>query len=128
MRWMFWRRPMAPDASVPSTLPPHVHQCCAWCTDEVHAECVFVHRSFTTREQFLAVVVGRPAGLDIVEARPAPEADREAMIRYHRQFQVEVEDAATGELQVSGPPYAWEWGEPWLIYYRGIKECLDVLP
>jgi hypothetical protein len=72
---------------------------------------------------FLATIEDAPgdcAGMEILTAREAPEADIPAMVAYRQQVHVRVVDSQTGEdlpdASLSQPP--WVWSTPWLIVFR----------
>jgi hypothetical protein len=123
MPWWPWRNTRnVVTAGVEDKRPLHQHQCCGWYRNEEHAEVIFVDKGYATAGAFLQAVQNPKhveSGIEILHARPAPEANLEAMITYRQQVRVSVVDSNGNDVDaqaLDGSP--WAWGIPWIIFFR----------
>lgn len=93
------------------------HTCCAWCEPPLHVVTGLVPARVTTRAQFLdyyGAVLADLAGITILAARPAPEADHAAVVA---DLQARGAQAYHHTGQRRTPRYTGN-DRVWLITYR----------
>jgi hypothetical protein len=96
------------------------HTCCAWCQPPEHTLTTLVPANVATVEEFLTRFGGLPAqraGMEILGARPAPEADRDTVIA---EMQARGARAYHRNGAVNPDPDYWHDYRVWVLTYREI--------